>query len=542
VTSSPKTLERHQSLNCPPQLSSPTRSLSPSSGFKSLRRTVSEKAAHTSGIATLQQKEMKRMIAAAPCACSNEGLLKEDLSSLPPNFNTGEGYENYDIPRNLIRQEAMQFYDTPRNVREAIESSQYTGPMANYDIPTAGPLPVFRKPCGCIMKLVTNENGVDFTVENLASNGRIMSWTCVNESQLASPGRETSEIKIPRVRLTGQGKMPVVDMSMVNAKRCLSEPPSQDGDLNTVTSSIVTRLPPKHPPVYAQINKTRKNAIVSTQGGITSAQPHMEQQPKGNIHTNYTNLEFANSLQLYENSKDVLARVAIMPDNRDTNQINFGQDINLESTNVKREQNVELSLKSKEIQDNYVEMSPKLNLVFTKDYEVIQNTDKPLMTFSPLQYENSIHSLCDTIDNMAIMSDSKFNTIKQMPKQYSKAYQDSQQMSSSCHGSLISSDVCEISQDSDNSLPFTCQTSLASGYVTIPRSGCRVTCDTDSILRNNISQKTNRCNGSTGVSIRRSVSVPCKRDRDSTSSGSSDSGVSTGSPRQSITDPSEYIK
>ena len=71
----------------------------------------------------------------------------------------------------------MQFYDTPKSVREALASmdanatdasntaesrsesgghtlvNQFAGPYGNYDIPSA-PIPVFRKMCGCIMKLV----------------------------------------------------------------------------------------------------------------------------------------------------------------------------------------------------------------------------------------------------------------------------------------------------------------------------------------------------------------------------------------------------
>ena len=44
--------------------------------------------------------------------------------------------------------------------------------------------------------------------------------------------------------------------------------------------------------------------------------------------------------------------------------------------------------------------------------------------------------------------------------------------------------------------------------------------------------------------IVRSASVPasqCKRDRDSTDSGGSDSGVSTGSPRQSLTEQLDLL-
>ena len=69
----------------------------------------------------------------------------------------------------------MQFYDTPRSLKEALAASYapknqsqqnnpqrppIEGAFGNYDFPQAGaPMPVYRKPCGCIMKLVTEGGG-----------------------------------------------------------------------------------------------------------------------------------------------------------------------------------------------------------------------------------------------------------------------------------------------------------------------------------------------------------------------------------------------
>lgn len=49
----------------------------------------------------------------------------------------------------------MQFYDTPRALmQEQLEiPDSNSGTFANYDTPQQ-PLPVYKKPCGCIMKLV----------------------------------------------------------------------------------------------------------------------------------------------------------------------------------------------------------------------------------------------------------------------------------------------------------------------------------------------------------------------------------------------------
>jgi len=506
VTSSPRSLKRNTSAVSGPPLSSRD-AVSPSLANKSLRRAMSERAGSVnSSIA----QDMRRMIAATPCACSGE-------QAPAVQAQPGAGFENYDIPRNLGRKEAMQFYDTPRNVREAIESSQLNG-MGNYDIPTAGALPVFRKPCGCIMKLTSHGEALE--------PNQVMTWTCMKEGQ---NGEESSELKIPKLKLTGQGRMPVVDMSKINAMRCLSEPPRDSGcsmDSNSLrplspTSSTVRGLPPKHP-VYAQIDKSRKTCPGSASQGENV--PHKcwgrAEEFDG---TNYTNLDFANSLSLYENSKDVLSRIASLPSNRE------GQVPDSLAIKSPTRENALLKPFDGKPGENYLNMSPKK--VPTSDYELMQCSDKPLIGFSPVNYE-SFYPLCESIESMALMCDSKFNTIKQMPKNITKVCEDSP-MSNSYHGDIVNHAVDKIPSDNITFPTVPSAGVFCSGYVTIPRS--RVS---DNVL-SNISRSSSI--GST-VTMRRSASVPCKRDRDSTSSGGSDSGVSTGSPRQSITDQMEFIK
>ena len=354
----------------------------------------------------------------------------------------------------------MQFYDTPRNVREAMESAGQLDGMGNYDVPQAGVLPVFRKACGCLLRLRSQEGG---------EPGQVLTWSCV---------REESELKIPRVKLTGQGKMPVVDMSKINANasRCLSEPPQPPQSPQHARQRAVS--PPQA--LYAQVDKSRKTSS-------SSARPAEPSQP------NYTNLEFANSLPLYENSRDVLSRLPPPPPQREKSS------------------------------PDYLKMSPRRR----ENYEMMQlglAGEKPLIGFSPVKFDN-LYPLCESIESMAIMCDSKFNTIKQMPKTSKSGGGDGQStsetdkvMSASYHGG----DQTNLSNNV-----------LSSGYVTIPRTRM-----SDNVLTN-VSRTSS---SGTTVTMRRSASVPCKRDRDSTSSGGSDSGVSTGSPRQSITEQMEFIK
>ena len=115
--------------------------------------------------------------------------------------------------------------------------------------------------------------------------------------------------------------------------------------------------------------------------------------------------------------------------------------------------------------------------------------------------DKNLYHLTESMESMALMSDSKYNTIKQMPRSSKTEYESSEQV-------MISDSRTDV---------------LSSGYVTMPR------------CRDNSGQLVS--GHQSAVTMRRSASVPFKhRDRDSCSSGGSDSGVSTGSPRHSIND------
>ena len=391
--------------------------------------------------------------------------------------------ETFDSSLFSLFQEALQFYDTPRNVREAIEAAQsqggaFTGPMGNYDTPQAGALPVFRKPCGCVLKLTSDHQGLE-------PETQVLTWVSVSDETSDVRGMEEAEeeLRIPRVRLTGQGRMPVVDMSKINASRCFSEPPaSQTRD----TCPQETRgLPPPHPAspqhaLYAQVNKARKTKAPAP------ASPD-------SAHTNYTNLEFVASLPLYENSRDVLSRVSGL-------QPQKGGQCPAPSE----------PLPSPEVTGghNYLNMSPKRRA----NYELMSrpggHQESHQTSPGPPGSEGGLYPLCESVESMVLMCDSRFNTIKQMPKPVTQPPMAPIDMAASYHGELTSE-------------PASSDHVVSSGYVTMPRQ-----------------------QGRPGlVTMRRSASVPCKRpDRDSTSSGGSDSGVSTGSPRQSLTDQLEFIK
>ena len=359
------------------------------------------------------------------------------------------------------------------------QTGPFTGPMGNYDTPQAGALPVYRKPCGCVLKL-TSDGGTE------AEPDPVLTWTCVREPEVSQLAEE--ELRIPRVRLTGHGRMPVVDMSKINASRCFSEPPGTEQPRG---------LPPPHPvspqhALYAQVNKPRK--------------PKPPASPDTN--TNYTNLDFAASLPLYENSRDVLSRVAgLQPPGQCPQQQQQQQKPSAASSEAQPPTEVTASV-------NYLNMSPKRRA----NYELMTRPGGHQASPGPPGGEGGgLYPLCESVESMVLMCDSRFNTIKQMPRPGPAV---SVEMSASYHG-----------EDRVTSEPALGDNVVSCGYVTMPRQ------------RGDQGRLQAHTGHSHAVTMRRSASVPCKRpDRDSTSSGGSDSGVSTGSPRQSITDQMEFIK
>ena len=124
--------------------------------------------------------------------------------------------------------------------------------------------------------------------------------------------------------------------------------------------------------------------------------------------------------------------------------------------------------------ENYLDMSPSRRQV--TDYEMMQfrqrrasevNGESPLIGFSP------VNPLCESVESMVLMCDSKFNTIKQMPKNGVKADEESL-MSRSCHGNIPSSAQTSCPAPPPPSSPILLNilpnSAFCSGYVTIPRS------------------------------------------------------------------------
>ncbi|GAB0098018.1 uncharacterized protein DMENIID0001_137080 [Sergentomyia squamirostris] len=220
----------------------------------------------------------------------------QTTSICSPTGNCIGPYENYDVPRTPIALDADN-YDTPKKIHEYlaadVNSNPNVSPFGNYDIPaTVG------KMCGCLGQpdgtskpLERDKPRTDCTCT------RVMSWAdnwitlpyCRRGNTIENTG-----VPISRVKLSGEGKMPVmqpsgelaiyatVDMAKKISRRLTEKCECVPDDKSESGSSNYINLDPSKEP--------------------SSSHPS---------DTNYTNMDFAQSLEHYENSKDVLERAGL---------------------------------------------------------------------------------------------------------------------------------------------------------------------------------------------------------------------------------------
>lgn len=194
-------------------------------------------------------------------------------------------YENYDVPRNYFTQsskevyESGEYYDTPKALKENLSSSEVAG-YGNYDTPPAAK--TIRKPCGCVVTFA-RQAVVEPEPRPECPCQRVMCWA---ENWMILPycrrghGVDNS-VGIHKVKLSGQGKMPVVNAC---------------GELA----------------IYATVDKakkTKKQEPLQDSNYVNINIP--DECPDG---TNYENIDFAQSLEYYENAKDLLQRAGLNKD------------------------------------------------------------------------------------------------------------------------------------------------------------------------------------------------------------------------------------
>ncbi len=301
----------------------------------------------------------------------------------------------------------MQFYDSPKNVKE--------NPFGNYDFPQNSSVPVYRKPCGCVIKLPSNNNEKPFAPT--------------------------------KVKLTGTGKMPVQDlrhMTLIEAKE----------DHNNI-------------PVYAVVNKTKPKKEFHNYTNVDPATGVVK------LHANYVNLQPVKKVcKNRAGCESPSPPPPPRPPHRD-----YKED--------EEEEDPYLPLPPEDT--NYMLMHPANHDPNRPNFAFSDLSELPLIPFQPINDDRCQARYDDTISR--------------------KLRELNQGLEGLANAKSKSSDMLDTRKPPQQ-------------YVTMPRSASS-------------SGGSGAQNGdkSTEVNMRRSASVPCKRrNRDRGSTGSSDSGFSTGSP------------
>ncbi|KAF7997210.1 hypothetical protein HCN44_005487 [Aphidius gifuensis] len=218
------------------------------------------------------------------CTCKNS-INSSIINKINP-------YDNYDIPKTILahhmsleppQQGQDQYYDTPRKIKECLALPKY---YPNYDTPHL-PQAVVMKQCGCPKKLQSIQSSRQSSSGCPCHN--VMSWAgFVLPYCRRGAGIESTGVTIHPIKLSGEGKMPVVnangELSLYNQQKN-----NNDDDENDCNSIITTS--------QQQNNYENISPIIDTQPDIKIS--------------NYVNIDFSESLENYENSKAIIKKSGI---------------------------------------------------------------------------------------------------------------------------------------------------------------------------------------------------------------------------------------
>ncbi|XP_017885434.1 uncharacterized protein LOC108628190 [Ceratina calcarata] len=436
-------------------------------------------------------------------------------------------YENYDVPKSILGHHMLmeqssqpdQYYDTPRKIKECLALPKTTYP--NYDTPQA-PQAVVLQQCGCPAKL---------TVQSPRSSAcpcqNMMSWAgFVLPYCRRGAGIEPTGVAVHPVKLSGEGKMPVVNASgevaiYATARRITASENVEDKNKDS-----------------CECPENRSN-------NYENVEPVIDTQPEPKA--NYANIDFTQSLEHYENSKDLLAKSGISQEEIEK----FSDQIKDDTIEPVAEDSSKICQKCGHVKDrenDYLVMDPEK-----------QTPKKPFPSYLPMQ---PVHNACSKEILSRICSGIKSSS---NPSLSASALSESKKRSDSefrvpgsamlsspylrrrylngnngteSNGNIsmllrkrsYSAESAHYLDDENHTFPST---------LTIHK--CSSEADKASLVREaspcvNSEIKMNPENGQISVTpqpsfikIRRSSSVPSKTGHNRDSSSSNDSGVSTGS-------------
>ncbi|CAG2054602.1 unnamed protein product [Timema podura] len=310
------------------------------------------------------------------CSCHHSLLNIQQR----PNSSADIGpYDNYDVPKSVLGSPLLkdhaeelnhhdafhrhsvnttiseEYYDTPKNIKECLASTVTTMPSSqygNYDVPPAAM--TLRKPCGCVIKFakkstsLASPNMMVGDYEERAADcpcRRVMCWA---ENWMMLPycrrgsGVENTGVPIHKVKLSGEGKMPVrnpsgeiaiyatVDKSKKAIRRLeLGESGKEHSctmylePQSSIKNECVGQLPTLETTCsvdssnYENVDPNSITYEASSSQLVVCESKKDEVSETGPGNMNYQNIDFAQSLEFYENSKDVLIRSGLSKNDMD---------------------------------------------------------------------------------------------------------------------------------------------------------------------------------------------------------------------------------
>ncbi|XP_076233071.1 uncharacterized protein LOC143178356 [Calliopsis andreniformis] len=461
------------------------------------------------------------------CVHSRKQPLARNSATVTANAGP---YENYDVPKTILSHHMLleqnsqpdQYYDTPRKIKECLALPK-TYP--NYDTPQT-PQAVVLQQCGCPAKL---------TVQSPRSSGcpcqNVMSWAgFVLPYCRRGAGIEPTGVAVHPVKLSGEGKMPVVNASGEIAIYATTKRPNKSENVEEKSKDNCDCL-----------QENRSN-------NYENVEPVIDTQPESKA--NYVNIDFTQSLEHYENSKDVLAKSGISQEEMEK----FADQIKEETPEASVEDSSKICQKCghvKERENDYLVMDPEK-----------QTPKKPFPGYLPMQPAHNACSkeilsrICSGIkssSNPALSgsaltegskkrSDSEFRVpgSAMLSSPYlRRRYLDGNGGESTGNIGILlrkrsySAESAHYLDDENHTFPSTLtihKCSSEADKASLVRGEAHTACVNSEI-------KINQENGQTSIpspqpsfiKIRRSSSVPSKAGHNRDSSSSNDSGVSTGS-------------
>ncbi|XP_043464254.1 uncharacterized protein LOC122499801 [Leptopilina heterotoma] len=438
--------------------------------------------------AKLKKPPMPLPNTAQICTCRQKNVVRKNDLSIGP-------YNNYDIPKPILVHRAIpsqaepqnQYYDTPRKIKESLPNE-----YSNYDMPHL-PQAVMLQRCGCPTKLSQSTRPSACPCQNVLSWAGFVLPYCRRGA-----GIEPTGVTVQPIRLSGEGKMPVVNAN---------------GGVNFFPENLSGFSHKEECDKNSQANYENIGTIIDT-------------QPNANT-PNYVNINF-NSSNHYENSKDLILKTGISKN--EWKQISTDLE-------MQKEGNKEKNVCSKKGEPDYLEVEAK---------KVCKNSSSSYLPMQPAhvcskQMLSRLVSGVKSSSNPTLSSTSSAEGIK---KRSDSEYR--------VPGPTVLSSPCftrrliDVNKNKESILlRKRSYSEEAARFVDEEKSNstiCDCTKDSSKKISLNAEDSVNKVEkaflnqlsfqlSSTGscIKIRRSSSVPSKAGHSRDSSSSNDSGVFTGS-------------